>query len=68
MRRIQRHILGTAPVEGMILTVADVNGDGKITSQDLRQAQRFILGLTPSVQPKPAADTPTETPTDATTE
>ena len=60
LRRIQRHILGTAPVEGIILTVADVNGDGKITSQDLRQAQRFILGLTPSVQPTPTTDTPTD--------
>ena len=56
LRRIQRHILGTAPMEGTMLIVGDVNRDGKISSQDLRQAQRFILGLTASVQPAPTAE------------
>lgn len=60
LRRIQRHILGTAPMEGVMLTVADVNRDDKITSQDLRQAQRFILELIASVQPTPPDDPTTE--------
>ena len=55
-RRIQRHILGSAPMEDVMLIVGDVNRDDKITSQDLRQAQRFILGLTASVQPAPTAE------------
>ena len=69
LRRIQRHILGVAALEGHPLTAADVNRDGKVNSQDLRQAQRYILGLTASLQPaaKPNDSTTTTTPTDSTT-
>lgn len=69
LRRIQRHILAVAALEGHPLTAADVNRDGKVNSQDLRQAQRYILGLTASLQPaaKPNDSTTTTTPTDSTT-
>ena len=69
LRRIQRHILGVAALEGHLLTAADVNRDGKVNSQDLRQAQRYILGLTTSLQPAatPSDSTTTTTPTDPTT-
>ena len=69
LRRIQRHILGVAALEGHPLTAADVNRDGKVNSQDLRQAQRYILGLTTSLQPAPQQgdSTTTTTPTDSTT-
>ncbi len=45
LRRIQRHILGAAPISGHPLTAADANADGAVTSQDLRRIQRYILGL-----------------------
>ena len=69
LRRIQRHILGVAALEGHPLTAADVNRDGKVNSQDLRQAQRYILGLTATLQPAPQQgdSTTTTTPTDSTT-
>ena len=69
LRRIQRHILGVAALEGHPLTAADVNRDGKVNSQDLRQAQRYILELTASLQPaaQPNDSTTTTTPTDSTT-
>lgn len=50
LRMIQKHILGTAAMEGLPLTAADVNGDGKASTIDLRMIQKYILGLSDSLQ------------------
>ena len=49
LRRTQRHILGSAALEGYFLSASDANGDGKVNSQDLRRAQRYILGTLDSL-------------------
>ena len=52
LRMIQKHILETAPLEGLPLTAADVNRDGKASTIDLRMIQKYILGLSDSLQPQ----------------
>ncbi len=49
LRRIQRHILAAATLEGQPLAAADANKDGNVTSQDLRRIQRYILGAIDSL-------------------
>jgi len=51
LRRIQRHILGVASVEGPFLVAADANRDDKVNSQDLRRTQRHILKILDTLQP-----------------
>lgn len=50
LRIIQKHILETAPIEGMALTAADVNGDGKASTIDLRMIRKYILELIETLQ------------------
>lgn len=50
LRMIQKHILETAPIEGLPLTAADVNADGKASTIDLRMIQKYILGLSETLQ------------------
>ncbi len=52
VRMIQKHILETAPMEGLPLTAANVNGDDKVSTIDLRMIQKYILGLSASLQPQ----------------
>ena len=47
---IRKHILEVTPIQGLSLAAADVNGDGKTSTIDLRMIRKFILGLSDSLQ------------------
>ncbi len=50
LRVAQKHILGTAPLNGYNLTAADSGKDGTLSALDLRITQKFILGITTTLQ------------------
>lgn len=50
LRMICKHILETAPIEGLFLTAGDVNADGKTSTIDLRMIRKYILELVDTLQ------------------
>ena len=43
--KLQRLIVGLDTINSSILSVADINGDGKVTALDIVKIQRHIVGL-----------------------
>ena len=48
--RIQKHLIGSGPLSGVYLEVANVKHSGSVSALDLLKVQKYLIGAAPIQQ------------------